>query len=565
MERYAWPMYVLLAFSAIFFYAAAILATNSSFVYLWLLVPGFILAVFGYLSYRRHHTYKLLTKLRENWGLEQKKKERSFAEIASLFELSPEETRAIDDRTWRDLDMDEIFAKLDRTLTSSGQQCLYQILRTPYLTNSPELRQRSDLIDIFKNDSKQREAVCLELSKITSTSSSGLTTLLWGSPAIEPMHSIYLYRILALLALLSPGLLILDIKYVFVILLLFQVNMYFHFNIQKKIKAYFEGVRSLGQLISVGKRIGALSCPDLSEILEEIDSTADGAKHFSNVVRFVGIEATDPLLHTFQQYISILYLAEVRGFFKAVKFIENHRGLLQRLFLLIGEIDALQSIASYRSSLDYYVEPKFVQRDLLKIIDAYHPLLERPVSNSVTVTNKGILVTGSNMSGKSTFLRTVGVNVLFAQTIATCLCKEYLACPVQLLSSIGRSDNVVEGKSYYLEEALGVKRILDALTDEVQTLAIFDELYRGTNSEERIFAAKRVLEYLNHRKALVFIATHDLELADLLENSYTSVHFSERVGVQGLEFDYKLKEGPATTKNAIALLRYLKYPLEITE
>ncbi|HHY14841.1 MAG TPA: hypothetical protein GX521_02070 [Firmicutes bacterium] len=169
------------------------------------------------------------------------------------------------------------------------------------------------------------------------------------------------------------------------------------------------------------------------------------------------------------------------------------------------------------------------------------------------------------MSGKSTFLRTVGLNILLAQSIATCLAAEYEAVPVQLLTCIGRTDNVVEGKSYYLEEALSVKRILVSLEPQITTVAIFDEMFRGTNSEERIFAAQQVLRYLVARNALVFVATHDLELADLLRENYRSVHFSERVGALGLEFDYKLKEGPATTKNAIALLRYLDYPREITE
>lgn len=169
------------------------------------------------------------------------------------------------------------------------------------------------------------------------------------------------------------------------------------------------------------------------------------------------------------------------------------------------------------------------------------------------------------MSGKSTFLRTVGLNVLLAQTIATCTSQSYQACPLRLLTSIGRSDNVVEGKSYYLEEALSVLRILEAINDRITTLVIFDELYRGTNSEERIFAARRVMEFLARRNAFVFMATHDLELTDLLADSYASMHFSERVGELGLEFDYKLKEGPATTKNAIALLRYLGYPGEITD
>ena len=156
------------------------------------------------------------------------------------------------------------------------------------------------------------------------------------------------------------------------------------------------------------------------------------------------------------------------------------------------------------------------------------------------------------------------MNVLLGQSIATCPAKVYRGCPLRLMTSIGRADNIIEGRSYYLEEALSVLRIVEKVNEEMTTLVIFDELYRGTNSEERIFAARRVLEYLVRRNALVLTATHDLELTSLLEAEYTSFHFSERVGELGLEFDYKLKEGPATTKNAIALLRHLGYPAEIT-
>ena len=291
----------------------------------------------------------------------------------------------------------------------------------------------------------------------------------------------------------------------------------------------------------------------------------DRVKGFRRIVRYVGTESTDPLTYMFQQYFTIFYLAEVRGFYRALDFIKENRKPLQQLFLAVGEIDALQSVASYRASLDYYCEPEFTQGRGLELKEAYHPLLAEPVPNSVQIGGRGILITGSNMSGKSTFLRTVGVNVLLAQSIATCLARRYRGCPLRLLTSIGRADNIIEGKSYYLEEALSVLRVIEALSDRLTALVIFDELYRGTNSEERIFAARRVLEYLVRRNALVLTATHDLELTSLLAEHYDSFHFSERVGALGLEFDYKLKKGPATTKNAIALLRYLGYPKETTD
>ena len=565
MTRKEWPLYLFLVLSVAFAYLAAVMARNVSGIYLWLLLPSLVCGFVTYLFYRWNHRYKQLQKLRATWGEEQKDKRWKAEEAALLFEGMPQNETDIDDRTWHDLNMDFLFPKLDRTLTWPGQQRLYQMLRTPQIRDLSCLEQRKIFIKTLHENQGLREDIQMQLNTMDGRIGSGLATLLWQKPAITPVHSLKLYRLMYVVALLSPLLVILSSRYVFLILLIFQLNMYLHFSVQKEIKSYFEAVRSLGQLIRVGKGVSAIESNVLDSLLQEVRTTTRNVLGFAKIVRHVGVESSDPLLGAALQYSSIFFLSEVRGFYRALDFIEENRDDLQRLFLAIGELDALQSIASYRISLPYYSEPVFVQDQKFQVTEAYHPLLEEPVSNSVVVKDKGILVTGSNMSGKSTFLRMVGLNALLAQTIVTSLSTEYVACPVQLITSIGRADNVVEGKSYYLEEALGVRRVLDALNDDIVTLAIFDELFRGTNSEERIFAATQVLNYLISRNALVFVATHDLELVELLEQSYESVHFSEQVSELGLEFDYKLKKGPATTKNAIALLRYLEYPKEITD
>ena len=563
MRKGEWPLYLFLLLSGFFLYATAVLAKNVSLAYLWLLGPSLVWGLLAYLFYRQNYRQKQLQKIRQTWGKEEKSRERKFDEISFLFRSMPKAQGDIDDRTWHDLNMDIVFSHLDRTFTWPGQQRLYQMLRIQETLSA--LEERKGFIRVFQENKEQREKIQLELNAMDPRIGSALAILLWDSPVITPVHSMNLYRFMYGLALLAPFLLTLGPKYFFLVLLIFQANMYLHFSVQKEIKSYFEGVRSLGQLINVGKGLGTVESKELQPLLQTVNSSARNVQAYLKIVRHVGVESTDPMMGTFLQYFSIFFLAEVRGFYRALEFIEKNRSDLRRLFLAIGELDALQSVASYRTSLAYYSEPLFTKEHEFRLSEAYHPLLQEPVSNSISVTDKGVLVTGSNMSGKSTFLRTVGLNALFAQTIVTCLAKQYVACRVQLITSIGRADNVVEGKSYYLEEALGVRRVLDALNEEIVTLAIFDELFRGTNSEERIFAAWRVMEYLINRNAMVFVATHDLELTELLEQSYTSVHFSERVGDMGLEFDYKLKKGPATTRNAIALLRYLEYPKEITD
>lgn len=557
-------MYVLLFFAGVGVYYALILASAISRAYLWILLPSTLLGVLGYLEYKRIEKQELLSRMRKEWGVRELEKERDFKEIADLFVLAPRQETVIDDRTWHDLNMDIIYSRMDRTFTWPGCQRLYQILRTPATDDGDEVEARKRAIAEFENNTTLRENLQTILSKMDGRIGSGLSFLLWGKPEVRLVYPMWIYRIMFVVALLSPLLLVLGARYVTLILVIFQINMYLHFKAQKQIKGYFEGVRSLGQLIRTSNRLASLRSNALDGLLTTLRTSLAETRHFTKIVRFVGIETTDPFMHMFYQYFAIFFLGEVRGFYRALSFIDGHRQALQDLFVTMGELDALQSVASYRASLDYCCEPQFTKNRVLQLEDAYHPLLSDPVPNSITVQDRGVLITGSNMSGKSTFLRTVGVNALMAQTVGTCTAKKYVACPVRLLTSIGRADNVVEGKSYYLEEALGVLRILEAINEEMVTLVIFDELYRGTNSEERLFAAHRVLEYLVSRNALVFVATHDLELTNLLADTYTCLHFSERVGQLGLEFDYTLKKGPATSKNAIALLRYLGYPEEIT-
>ena len=144
----------------------------------------------------------------------------------------------------------------------------------------------------------------------------------------------------------------------------------------------------------------------------------------------------------------------------------------------------------------------------------------------------GVLVTGSNMSGKSTFLRTVGINVVLAQTINTCLAESYEAPVYHVRSCIGRADDLIAGKSYYLVEVESVLALVKASEQPKPHLFIFDELFRGTNAVERIAAAEAVLAALigEGKPHVVVAATHDGELVDLLQDTYVVCHFGDAVG-----------------------------------
>jgi DNA mismatch repair ATPase MutS len=266
------------------------------------------------------------------------------------------------------------------------------------------------------------------------------------------------------------------------------------------------------------------------------------------------------------EYIKIFFLLEVRSFYRTIKEVQLRIEPLRTIYNIVGELDAAQAIASYREGLPHYTKPRLINGSAeLRIDRGYHPLIEEAVTNSIMIKDKGVLITGSNMSGKSTFLRTIGVNVILAQTIYTCFADNYEAGFLRVSSSISKSDDLTLGKSFYYMEAERLLKLIQSADFDIPSILIIDELLSGTNYIERLAASEAILEYLIKQNCLVVVATHDLDLAGKLFHTYQCYHFTDRVTEEGLNFDYKLREGITRTRNAIKLLNYLNYPQRIVE
>lgn len=233
------------------------------------------------------------------------------------------------------------------------------------------------------------------------------------------------------------------------------------------------------------------------------------------------------------------------------------RAELTAIFEAVGLLDVALSIASVRTEWGGQGCVPSLQRAprAMSAIAVRHPLVAPAVPNDVAVAGRSWVITGSNMSGKSTFLRAVGVNAVLAGTIQTCRAVQWGAPPFRVRTFIGRSDSLQDGTSYFMAEIKAVQELLAASEHGVPTLFIIDELFRGTNTVERIAAGRAVLEALDGGSSVVLVATHDMELQQFLSASFDSWHFAERVVDGRLVFDHRLREGPVTTRNAIALLR----------
>ena len=353
-----------------------------------------------------------------------------------------------------------------------------------------------------------------------------------------------------------------------VIIVVYMINMLATYGVRAQIAVAIAAMRYQGAMILTARRIANLDCPALDDYRQRLQAAGFATREIARKTFLLLPEAyfSSDLAMLAYAHIDTYFLRNVRLFHAVLEAMNRHRNELQSIYSLLGELDALQSVASYREGLPAYVEPTFVEQGMqLQIEDARHPLLHDPVPNSITIREGGATITGSNMAGKTTFLRTLGVNALLAQAVCTCFASSYTASPFRIFSLINDADNLLEGKSYYLVQAEHLLKMVRSSGKAGRTLCLIDEPLAGTNSSERSAAAFEILQYLVHHNAMVVLATHDLELAQRLQDTFKNYYFLGRVTGKGLEFDFRLKEGITPTRNAIDLLRYLGFPNTIVE
>jgi DNA mismatch repair ATPase MutS len=505
--------------------------------------------------------------LKEEWGVEKERK-RDLIEIGELFRYIIKDNADkfyIDDQTWDDLDMNKIYAIIDRTHSTPGEQVLYSILRTP-LMDEVSFNKRKDIIEFFQSNREVREKIQMELLKVGRQRGSLITAFLWEDIMVKFKYK-FVFTILSLLGLLSLfSIYPLGIKaLLYCITPVFAINSYIHYKVKKSISGQLHTIQYLHDVIKASGNFGKIKIQAIDDFTSALSRTARSCKQVFQKTS-ISFEKGSSDLEAISEYINIFFLVEEKKFFGAIDDIRAHKKDLQEMYLKLGELDALISIASYREGLKEYTIPKLHKEGVeLKGTNMAHPLLKNPVKNSININKEGIIITGSNMSGKSTFLRTVGINALFAQTICTCTSDAYEGSYFKILTSISPGDNLIGGKSYYLAEAEALLRIINASGDIIPCLCIIDEIFRGTNPVERAGASVEILDYLVNNNAIVIVATHDLEITEMVKSAYKYYYFSEDISQEGLKFDFIIKEGVSKNRNAVKLMKYLGYPDEIVD
>jgi DNA mismatch repair ATPase MutS len=480
---------------------------------------------------------------------------------------------SLDDRTWADLDMDGLFRVLDRTQSGVGRQFLYARLRIP-LTEAQRLAFES-LITRIGNDRAARESAQMALSRLGDASAYDLATLAQpGAFNSRPWHLVF--PILGIAMVISVGATVVMPAVIFVLAAGAVISLILRGTVAHNLRIVASAFRQVGPLLAAADDIAALNSPSVSLVLGGLESDVRRLARLRRYAAWAGREssAASPgdLSGLVLEYLNLLFCLDANALFFGARELRQRAPELMRVIDAVGEVDAALSIASYRAGTSNWCSPTILPaRSSVRMVNVRHPLLPDAVPNTVTLAPPhGLIITGSNMSGKSTFLRTAGVTAVLAQTISTCLADAYEAPPLIVRSCIGRNDDMSLGKSYYMVEVEMVIDLVLAAQTPVPHLMLFDELFRGTNAVERIAAGEAVLAALMaagpHAPGpahVVIAATHDQELVDLLDGIYAPFHFSDTIDSEGLAFDYRVRPGPAETRNAIALLGLRGAPPEL--
>lgn len=515
---------------------------------------------------------RFLKRLKDEYGAVLQKEysiERLNA-LTGFYKFHCDNENNIDDVTWNDIAGDDLFKRINYCYSSSGEEYLYYRLRTlRFHVPSDEKKQLEERLSYIDSHEDERLQMQYAFAKLGRTGKYSIFQYVKWLDAVKekPLWSFWLKWILYIVAI---ALLFVNVPVGVVALIL--VIMFFlvtYFNAKKETEPY---LISFAYLLRTFEFVEMLSKNKSMRTVwgKEIDELLNLRKRIKIVSRFrmsmlSKDSGGDPVMEAIKMYLVSMTHFDLFYFYGMLKQVKANKDAIDEIITILGRMESEISIASFRRSLEFYSVPEFCDSNSMRVNDAFHPLVCEPVANSFDIS-KGMLLTGSNASGKSTFLKTVEICAILAQTIQTVPAKDYCAREYHVYSSMALRDNLSEGESYYIVEIKAIKRILDAAQQSNEPVLCFvDEVLRGTNTVERIAAAAEIMRYLVGENVLCFAATHDVELTGILSEYYDNYHFEEEITNDDISFPYRLMKGPAKSRNAIKLLKMMKYPEELTD
>jgi hypothetical protein len=463
------------------------------------------------------------------------------ADARLLADAVPHDANRLDDRTIDDLELGDAFTAIDRTRTITGAQVLWHWVVAP--THDPGVlaEREAAVATVGRVGSELGDA----LGTSMATEAHDLPRLLWGEPIRASHGRWFVASLVTLVACLvvsswwHPA--------VVAVVLLFVAHVLLDDWAKLRLAHAARALEQLDDILGRTQTLARLA-PDLARPIASDLSVRRRLRRRVGVLR-----VHDPF-----ELLDVLragFLVRVLVAHSCLRLVDAERERLRRIVNWFGEIDALASIAALRADRETCVPDVVPGPPVLVARDLRHPTIANAIGNDIDLTASGLLITGSNMSGKSTLLRTIALNAILAQSIHTTF-GAWRASPLHVRSVMRIADAPERGMSTYAVEVAAMRELV---TDERACLFVIDEPFNGTAPGVRVPIVVAVLDYLVTR-GLVVAATHDLDVATRLDDRFARGYFEERDGV----FDRRLWAGIAPTTNAVEILLRADYPAAIT-
>lgn len=542
--------------------------------YLWfiLICLALVIAIFTEGSLREKKNRKAYREyLKESYGKKSsiELSEDDIKNIALYHRKKAEEEKGtffIDDITWNDLGMDDVFRQMNTCACALGEEELYHRLHRPVLDEDDEYKRFCVLREYFDANEEDRISVKEILHDIGIYRKTSITRIFSYVEVLAPesnmQHYIVIFLMLAALVMIfvMPGFGVL----MTVAMMIVSIGMYL-----KQKKALDPVIVTFNYAARMLKACDLLEKKAPGILEDEIRLLKENSRPLRNMLRYSvwisnGSVSMDNPVMLLLEYVKMIFHLDLIIINRLIGLLKSHIKEIDELRRILGTTDAVLAAASYMRSLSISCIPEPVpgEKAFFSVEECIHPMIKSPVANSIE-TEGPILLTGSNASGKSTFLKAAAICALMAQTLGYAPAKSLRSSRFKIYTSMALNDNIRNGESYFVVEIKSLKRILDAGTGKEPVLCCIDEVLRGTNTVERIAASTRILRSLARPDYIAFAATHDVELTRLLENEYRNYHFEEEVTLNDVKFNYLLKTGPAVSRNAIRLLSVMGYDRDI--
>ena len=527
----------------------------------WLPI-GFVGLIIVMVLTNQLSTIRLRKKLAKAWEGKpffiKKDSEDSLAETMLLASTLQSTDSQVDGQTWHDLDLYRVFDQLNYTQSSIGAEALYQKMR---LLNFQPDASLQELEDFFEHHPDLRLKVQVVMNQLGKKNHNMARSIVANPGTQDSRIYLSLYLFLACLPVFALFFLpFFKIQAMMVLVMSATFNIIFSSIRNWSNKMRLDQVSYLVRIFASAEKLSRLALPK-QEALKQAVQPFKKTKVISSILQSpTGSSEMEIILI----YLNFLFLIPQIAQIYIYQQVRAHQKEAQETINLLGELEVAISLLRHKRDGKLVCHPCFKQDGGIKGKGIYHPLLADPVANDVSF-EKNMVISGDNASGKSTYLKMVAINCILAQGLGFAYGESLELSYGHVMTSMDVSDDIEVGDSYFITESKTILRMIESLEKSGFHYFFIDELFKGTNTIERIGSGLGIVRWLSRHDCLYMISSHDIELVAASGAVNDNYHFDSRYVDGKIVFDYQIKQGAAVTKNAVNTLKSLHFPSEITQ